>query len=108
MKIARSFKIILFIVVAEVLGASGSFATSGAIGGWYKDLIRSSLNPPSWVFGPAWSILFALMGISAFLIYEKGMKNKISKTAGLILLPYLFWVTFATYLNWSVVVLNNL
>ena len=159
MKIGRGLKIILFILAAEMLGASGSLVTSPAIAGWYKDLVKSPLNPPNWLFGPAWSILFALMGISAFLIYEKGLKNKkvrealnifiaqfifniawsfiffgaklpklalieivilwflilltivkfyrISKTAGLILLPYLFWVTFATFLNWSVVVLNN-
>lgn len=149
----------LFVLGAEILGASGSIVTTPAIGGWYASLVKSPLNPPAWVFGPAWTILFALMGTSAFLIYEKGLKNKkvrealnvfiiqfafniawsfiffgarqpllalidiiilwflilvtiikfykISKTAGIILLPYLFWVAFATILNYSVVILNS-
>lgn len=156
----RGVKIALFILASEILGLVGSVATTPAIGGWYKTLIKSPFNPPSWVFGPAWTILFALMGLAAFLIYEKGLKNKkvkgvlsvfaiqfvfniawsfiffaaklprtalfeiiilwflilativkfyqISKPAGLILLPYLLWVSFATFLNWSVVVLNGL
>lgn len=69
-------------------------------------------------FNIAWSFIFfgarepklALIEIIVlwFLILVTIVKfYKISKTAGLILLPYLAWVTFATLLNWSVVVLNN-
>jgi len=112
------------------------------------------LTPPSWVFGPAWATLFALMGISAFLIWRKGLDRrdvkialgifmgqlvlntlwsiiffglhnpgaafieiiflwlaivitivvfyKVSIPAAYLLLPYILWVSFAGYLNYSI------
>lgn len=158
-KLPKRVMIIPFVFGIEILGGLGSFVTTPTLGNWYKDLIKPAFMPPDWVFAPAWTLLFALMGISVYLVYEKGLKSekvrvaliffivqfifntswtliffgarlpvlalidivilwflilltilkfyKVSKTAGLILLPYLLWVSFATYLNWSVVVLNN-
>lgn len=54
--------------------ASGSLAglfTAGAIPGWYETLNRPSFNPPNWVFGPVWTTLYFLMGISLFMIWKQ-------------------------------------
>ena len=39
---------------------------------WYKTVNKSPLNPPNWIFGPVWTILYILMGISAYLVYKVG------------------------------------
>lgn len=67
-----AFKLIVFIAVAELAGILGSIFTFSAIPTWYNTLVKPTLNPPSWVFGPVWTTLYALMGIGAFLVWKKG------------------------------------
>ena len=100
MKINNTFKLIIAIVVSELAGIIGSIFTTPSIAGWYAGIVKPALNPPAWVFGPVWTTLFALMGIAAFLIWEKrigsqGCKNRsryISRPAGAqhTLVNYLF------------------
>lgn len=77
----KILKLLGFVLACEILGSVGSLATAPAIGGWYKTLIKSPLNPPNWVFGPAWTLLFALMGIASFLVWEKAGQKKKRKIA---------------------------
>ncbi|HSX49129.1 MAG TPA: TspO/MBR family protein [Candidatus Saccharimonadales bacterium] len=49
--------------------------------GWYETLNKPFFTPPSWLFAPAWTILYILIGISGFLIFRKGMKKKNVKRA---------------------------
>ena len=58
-------KIIIMIVIAELAGIIGSIFTTPAIGSWYASLNKPWFTPPSWVFGPVWLTLYALMGIAA-------------------------------------------
>lgn len=151
-------KLFISIIFCEAVGILGAVFTAPAIPGWYARLNKPSFSPPNWVFGPAWTILYALMGISAYLIWQQGIQKpavrnaififtlqlilnffwsffffklqsplhalieilllwvlilatiisfyQINKTAGLILIPYLLWVSFATLLNLSIVRLN--
>ncbi len=71
MKINNTFKLIIAIVVSELVGVIGSFFTVSVIPNWYSTLVKPALNPPAWVFGPVWTILYALMGISLFLIWKQ-------------------------------------
>lgn len=138
-------------------GALGSRPTFQAIPGWYKTLNKPSWNPPNWVFGPVWTVLYVLMAVAAWLVWSKvgfdqtspwlllygvqlalnvawsflffGARRpdwalteivflwlsilatllafwKISLMAGLLLVPYLAWVTFAGVLNATIVRLN--
>jgi len=68
------------------LGAVAGIITSDAIPGWYETLNRPSFNPPNWLFGPVWTTLYLLMGISLFLIW----KQKRSKARNLAILVFLF------------------
>lgn len=149
-------KLIFCIVLVEALGAIGAYFTTPAIPTWYASLIKPNFNPPNYLFAPVWTLLYFLMGISLYLIWESknkgkklalklfwlqftanivwsvfffGLKNPllglidiivlilllvyliksvlfINKTAAYLLLPYLAWVSFATILNLSIVLLN--
>ena len=151
-------KLIISIVGCELVGIGASIFTLTAIPTWYSSLTKPSFSPPNWIFGPVWTTLYFLMGVSAFLIWKKGLKSKkvkrallfflfqlffnflwsilffglhnpllglldillllvsiivtlitfykISKTATYLLIPYLIWVSFATILNFSLIVLN--
>jgi benzodiazapine receptor len=51
------------------ISALGSLVTVPKISSWYAGLIKPSFNPPSWVFGPVWTILYVIMAIAAWRIW---------------------------------------
>ncbi len=147
------------IVLCELVGIISTSFTIASIPTWYRALNKPFFSPPNWVFGPVWTILYALMGVSLYLVWKRGAKNKkakkavlyfmiqlafnflwslvffglhspmlafvtivflwitilvsimkfypLSKTAAYLLIPYIIWVSFASILNLSIVVLNR-
>lgn len=71
-----ALKLLISIVICELAGAIGSIFTMPAIGGWYASLKKPDFNPPNWLFAPVWTILFLLMGISLFLVWQKRFSDK--------------------------------
>ena len=65
------YKLIISIAICELAGIIGSFFTVSSVSTWYVDLQKPVLNPPSWVFGPVWITLYALMGVALFLIWKQ-------------------------------------
>lgn len=158
MSIKKILQIIIAIVICEVAGIIGALFTTQAIPKWYSTLRKPFLSPPNWIFGPVWTLLYLLMGIAAYLVWQAGWKKKevkvalgifalqlflnalwsivffgfqspfwallniiamwlailatmfsfykISKLAMWLLAPYLLWVSFASYLNSAIWVLN--
>jgi len=51
-------------------GYLGSIFTTPEINAWYKSLNKPSFNPPNWMFGPVWTIIFVLIGISLYLVWK--------------------------------------
>ncbi|MFH2021964.1 MAG: TspO/MBR family protein [Patescibacteria group bacterium] len=152
-------KLIISIIICQLAGGIGALFTTSAIPTWYKTLNKPVFSPPNWLFGPVWTLLYALMGISAYLIYQEGIGKKevraalvifggqlvlnalwsilffglknpllafgeiillwlfiiltiikfyaLNRTAAYLLLPYLFWVSFASILNFSIWYLNK-
>jgi len=152
-------KLFFAIIICEGVGLIGSIFTFNSVNTWYTTLNKPFFNPPPWIFGPVWTTLYFLMGVAAFLVWKKGLKNKkikraltyfsiqlflnflwsalffglhnpllglldivllfisiiltiiifykISKAASYLLIPYLLWVSFATLLNFSIVLLNH-
>ncbi len=81
MKYDNLLKFFTSIIICELAGVIGSFFTISQINGWYKNLNKPSFNPPNWIFGPVWTTIFVLMGISLYLVWSKKWhpKNKISR-----------------------------
>lgn len=68
---SRSFvKLILSIALPIAVGGIAGIFTSQEIDGWYRTLNSPSFNPPNWVFGPVWTTLYIIMGISLYLIWS--------------------------------------
>jgi tryptophan-rich sensory protein len=60
----------LAILACEVVGASGSVFTAMGLDGWYDTLAKPAFTPPSWVFAPVWTTLFALLGVALWLVWQ--------------------------------------
>jgi tryptophan-rich sensory protein len=148
-------KLIVSIAIPLIAAGIGSFFTSSKIPAWYAALQKPAFNPPNWIFGPVWTILFIMMGIALYLVWTSGKANtaalwifgiqlglnvlwsilffgmqsplwafvdiialwlailatiisfySVSATASYLLIPYILWVSFATILNWKIMVLN--
>jgi len=151
-------KLVVSVLICQFAGFIGSFFTTPSIPTWYATLNKPFFTPPSWLFAPVWITLYTLMGISAFLVWRKGVSDqhvrtalitfavqlilnvlwsavffglrslfggliviailwvaiflnilnfhKISTTAGVLLIPYILWVSIAATLNFSVLILN--
>jgi benzodiazapine receptor len=138
--------------------AAAGTAVFVTTGGWYDGLHKPSWNPPAWIFGPAWTLLYIMMAVAVWLVWREGgwkvqrralslfllqwLLNalwtplffgihrpglafaeilllwfallatlisfwRVRKAAGVLLLPYLLWVSFATALNFAILRLNS-
>lgn len=144
-------KIFISVALMLLLGGLGGWITASSIPTWYATLNHPPGKPPNEVFGPVWSVLYLMIGISFALVWHQRAhqsgKNRpfqvfglqlflnlawtplffgahqielalvvilllwgtiiltirefaaLSKTAALLLVPYLLWVSYATYLN---------
>ncbi len=63
------------VLVCNFAGLLGALVTSTGPGSWYETLVKPSFNPPSWLFGPVWTLLYILMGISLYLVIMEGRKG---------------------------------
>ena len=71
----KSIKLILCILLPLVVGGVSGYFTSQSIPNWYVYLNKPSINPPNYLFGPVWTLLYILMGISFYLILNKPKVN---------------------------------
>jgi tryptophan-rich sensory protein len=71
-------KIGIAAICCLVLGGLSGIATVSEIKDWYLNLNKPSFNPPNWLFGPAWSTLYTLMGISFALVWNDLSKKNVS------------------------------
>lgn len=78
------------IIACLVIGFLGSFFTVTGPDSWYESINKPSFNPPNWIFGPVWTFLYILMGISLYLVLRQGLSNPVVRTALLIFGAQLF------------------
>jgi len=62
------FKLIGCITLPLVVGGVSGFITASQISGWFATLTKPSFNPPNYLFGPVWTTLYILMGVSFYMI----------------------------------------
>ena len=82
-------KAIICIFLCLSAGGIGSAFTASAIPEWYATLNKPSFSPPNWVFAPAWTLLYILMGLAAALVWQKGLQNPQVRTALVVFLAQL-------------------
>lgn len=149
-------KLLASMALCFAAAAIGSIFTFSAIPTWYASLAKPFFSPPNWIFGPVWTLLYAMMGLSLYYVLEKGFKRHsetiylfgaqlalnalwsvlffgwrnpalamleiavlmitvfatavkfygISKKAAYLMIPYMLWITFASLLNFNVMLLN--
>lgn len=91
-------RIAIGVGVCLFVGFLSSFATQSSVNTWYSTLNKPSFNPPNWVFGPVWTLLYILMGVAVGLVWSKGFYHKWVKTA-----MYHFWFQLIFNALWSIV-----
>ena len=79
-----------------VAGVSGKW-TAGEVQGWYRTLVRPGIAPPNWVFGPVWTLLYAMMAVAAWIVWQAAPSTP--RTWGLVL----FLVQLALNFAWSLI-----
>lgn len=62
---------IVFVAITFGAAAVGGWFTGTSVKTWYPGLLKPAGTPPSWVFGPVWSILYLLMAIAAWLVWQE-------------------------------------
>jgi tryptophan-rich sensory protein len=80
MKPAEFIKLIICCSIPLMVGFGGSYFTTNSLD-WYQTLVRPAFSPPNWVFAPVWTVLYLLMGVSAFLVWRKGSADKAVRVA---------------------------
>jgi len=143
----KKIKLVIAVILAAMIGSLASTQASSDL--WYLSLNKSELNPPSYVFGIVWPILYVLMMISAYLAYKKiygifliqlvfnaawswlffrfqmplislidiyllialnlyitALMYRENKLAFILFIPYVLWISFASYLNLFIVINN--
>lgn len=70
---SRKYWIAAAVAIVSVLVALGigQFATFPNLAPWYAGLLKPAFNPPNWIFGPVWSLLYALMAFSLFRLFTR-------------------------------------
>jgi len=63
--------LLAFIAISFGVAALGSIATIGNVDGWYASADKAAWNPPNWLFGPAWTLLYTLMSVAAWLVWRR-------------------------------------
>jgi len=67
----KLIKLIASIIICQLAGIIGAVFTTPSIAGWYAGLNKPFFNPPNWVFGPVWILLYLLMGLSLYLVWSQ-------------------------------------
>lgn len=66
----RAATLVFWIVLCQAVGLAGARWTAPEIPGWYRGLRKPRFNPPGWIFGPVWTLLYVLMAIAAWRVTE--------------------------------------
>jgi translocator protein len=90
-------RLVACVLLCELAGVIGSAFTLSSIPTWYAGLNKPFFSPPNWVFGPVWITLYALMGVSLYIVWRMGLTEKRVKDAAAAFLAQLILNT-----SWSI------
>lgn len=89
-RIRSTLQLIGCVLLCQGVGLIGAVGMrSGATWAWYNSLSKPPINPPGWVFGPVWTTLYTLMGISLWMILRHGREQPLFRRAVFLFLAQL-------------------
>jgi len=98
MDLSNIVKLVISILASFAAGGIGSLFTFKSIPSWYAELKKPRYTPPNWLFGPVWTTLYIMMGISIFLVWRNGLTMN-----GVLLAFTLFWIQLVLNALWSII-----
>lgn len=78
-KLKQGLVLVAFVAIAYAVAALGSIATISQVDGWYADADKVPWNPPSAIFGPVWTVLYALMAVAAWLVWREKERTDVRR-----------------------------
>jgi len=70
-KIRSALTLIAFLAISFAVAGLGTIATLDNVDGWYADAEKVAWNPPNWIFGPVWTLLYTVMSVAAWSIWRQ-------------------------------------
>lgn len=67
--LAKPLMLVFFVALCFAAAGIGAWLTDSSVNTWYQTINKPTWNPPDWVFGPVWTVLYAMMGIAAWLAW---------------------------------------
>jgi translocator protein len=80
----KILKLILCILIPEAVGGLSGYLTFNSIQNWYATLHKPVFNPPNFIFGPVWTLLYLLMGVSLYLVLNQPASEKRKMALGVL------------------------
>lgn len=93
MKHSGILTLIICLLIPLVTGSLSGLANVGSLNDWYVQLNKPSFNPPGYLFGPVWTVLYLLMGVSLYLIWKSPTGKQ--RTNALIIFGVQMFLNFA-------------
>jgi len=90
----KAVKLVIWVLVLELLGSVSGLLTKTSVTSWYVTLSRSPLTPPNITFGIVWSVLYAMIAIVGWMIWENKVKQQ-SKV------KFLFCIQLLLNFSWT-------
>ena len=66
----------VFVGLCALVAAVGGAATASSLQTWYRALHKPSFNPPDWVFGPVWTLLYLMVAVAAWRVWRRGGRGR--------------------------------
>ena len=79
---STAIKLIISLLLCFGAAAIGGFATANSLSDWYFELKKPVFNPPNWLFGPVWSILYTFMAIALWRVWSLPKNSNSYKISG--------------------------
>ncbi len=98
----NTLKLIIAIAIPLIVGGTSGFFTATGVESWYQTIARPTWNPPGWLFGPVWTTLYVMMGISLFLVWKEDTSVELKKIG-----IALFAVQLVLNFFWSFIFFNQ-
>jgi len=74
-RLGSALGLVGFLAASFAAAGLGGFFTAESVRTWYKTIRKPSWNPPNWLFGPVWTVLYAMMAVSAWLVQREARAN---------------------------------